>query len=251
MNELALVNQPSLCDFKISPTPGLASQPAVQAGVGGCLHCGKPTPLKQKQRKNGLKVRKFCSRKCHQNYYAHKYAHPKSRQKTKDRLALMAADFRCTICGGSWPKNRRFWGGVRHYTCSDYCFEIRRVSNRKVWKKKKYRNDYGYKVGCVLRSRICRALKSKGARKAYSTEKYVGCSVHFLKKHIELKFLNGMTWDNHGTAWELDHIIPCSAFDLSKHECQLMCFSFSNLQPLWKSDNRKKGNRLDWKPSRL
>lgn len=37
MSELALADQPSLFDFNFSPIPGLASQPAVQAGVGGLV----------------------------------------------------------------------------------------------------------------------------------------------------------------------------------------------------------------------
>jgi len=61
----------------------------------------------------------------------------------------------------------------------------------------------------------------------------------------------GMTWDNHGTGkngkgmkeWHIDHIIPCCKFNLSKDEEQRKCFHYSNLQPLWASDNMKKGGK--------
>ena len=55
-----------------------------------------------------------------------------------------------------------------------------------------------------------------------------------------------MSWDNHGYGddkWHIDHIKPCSKFDLSIIKNQEMCFNYINLQPLWKKDNFKKGNR--------
>lgn len=42
----------------------------------------------------------------------------------------------------------------------------------------------------------------------------------------------------------IDHRIPCSAFDLSDPEQQKRCNHWSNLQPLWATDNQKKGNKL-------
>lgn len=49
-------------------------------------------------------------------------------------------------------------------------------------------------------------------------EKLVGCSYDFYISYITSKFKDGMSWANHGTEWHIDHIIPLSAFDLSKEE---------------------------------
>lgn len=44
-----------------------------------------------------------------------------------------------------------------------------------------------------------------------------------------------MNWQNWGTVWELDHILPCVSFDLTKLEEQQKCFHYTNLQPLFKT----------------
>jgi hypothetical protein len=68
-----------------------------------------------------------------------------------------------------------------------------------------------------------------------------------LKQYIETLFKPGMTWGNHGNfGWHLDHIIPCSSFDLTDVEQQKKCFHYTNLQPLWAKDNIKKGSKLHY-----
>lgn len=46
------------------------------------------------------------------------------------------------------------------------------------------------------------------------------------------------------TGWHVDHIIPCAAFDLTKPAEQAKCFHYSNLQPLWATDNYRKSNKI-------
>jgi hypothetical protein len=59
-----------------------------------------------------------------------------------------------------------------------------------------------------------------------------------LKKNIESKFIDGMTWDNYGE-WHIDHIKPISSFN--KNEEPKIVNSLDNLQPLWAFDNLSKG----------
>ncbi len=74
----------------------------------------------------------------------------------------------------------------------------------------------------------------------------VGCSLDFLRKHIEAQWKEGMSWDNYGRGgWSLDHIFPCSAFDLTKPEHQFQCFNWTNLQPLWEKENISKSDKFD------
>lgn len=88
-----------------------------------------------------------------------------------------------------------------------------------------------------LRSRLYHLLK--GNSKSKSTLDLLGCSLQKLKEYLEELFLEGMGWKNYGR-WHVDHIVPCKKFNLSIPEEQNKCFHYTNLQPLWKTDNLKK-----------
>lgn len=81
-------------------------------------------------------------------------------------------------------------------------------------------------------------------KKPASTSKILGCSVEYFKQYVSERFNSGMTWENWGDVWELDHIIPCAKFDLSKTSEVSACFHFSNFQPLMKDENRKKAAKI-------
>ena len=83
--------------------------------------------------------------------------------------------------------------------------------------------------------------------KTHGTIELTGCTVSELKKHIEKQFNNEMSWENHGIYWHLDHIIPCSAFDLTKKTEQFVCFNYRNLQPLECIVNLTKSNKYNIK----
>ena len=73
--------------------------------------------------------------------------------------------------------------------------------------------DYGYKLKCNISCRINSALQSQRTHKNNTTVTYVGCSIDTLKLKLESLFSNGMNWNNMGI-WHVDHIIPCSLFNL-------------------------------------
>jgi hypothetical protein len=55
-------------------------------------------------------------------------------------------------------------------------------------------------------------------------------------------FSPGMNWANYG-AWHLDHIVPISSFDLTDREHFVRACHYTNYQPLWSTDNLKKGTK--------
>jgi hypothetical protein len=92
-----------------------------------------------------------------------------------------------------------------------------------------------------LRSRIVQFVKSKKIHKDNKTLDLVGCSTEFLKEHLQSQFKNGMSWDNYGS-WHIDHIIPLSSAKTTE-EFNKLCH-YSNLQPLWASENLSKGKKI-------
>lgn len=112
----------------------------------------------------------------------------------------------------------------------------------KSYYRRKFDNDEIYKVKLLIRNRISKAVR-RNSKRGKSLE-LLGCSIEFLKRHLEKQFLPGMTWDNYGSEWEIDHIVPCSLFDMSDKWHQFVCFNWRNLQPLWTKDNQVKHNIL-------
>ena len=120
-----------------------------------------------------------------------------------------------------------------------------KTNNRKIlreYKKlyeRKRRQDPGYRILSNLRNRLGRAAKGS---KSTTTIDLIGCDITTLQLHLKNLFLPGMTWENYGK-WHIDHIIPCSSFDMTKIGEQKKCFHYTNLQPLWAIDNIKKGSK--------
>lgn len=61
--------------------------------------------------------------------------------------------------------------------------------------------------------------------------------------HLESLFKPGMSWENHGE-WHIDHILPLASFDLTDEQQAAKACHYTNLQPLWASENMSKGARV-------
>lgn len=107
----------------------------------------------------------------------------------------------------------------------------------RLYMKLRKKTNVNFRLLCNMRKRIWNALNYN--LKAEKTTKLIGCNIDFLRIHLRNLFAEGMTWDNYGK-WEIDHIVPCASFDLSKPREQRKCFHYTNLQPLWMKDNRIK-----------
>ncbi len=75
--------------------------------------------------------------------------------------------------------------------------------------------------------------------------RFLDFGIKELKEHLEKQFLPGMSWDNI-REWHIDHKIPISAFTYEKHTDDDFhrCWTLTNLQPLWKSDNWRKNDKM-------
>jgi len=114
-------------------------------------------------------------------------------------------------------------------------------------RKQRYINDTGYRIECNIRSRLCNVLAGKN--KSASTKELLGCTIDELKTHLQsTAIINGYKdFDINsylGHEYHIDHIRPCSSFNLKDEEEQRQCFNWSNLQILSAKENFKKGNKL-------
>lgn len=111
------------------------------------------------------------------------------------------------------------------------------------YRKRRYREPMEM-LKVRMRSRIHSALKRRHSRKTNPTMELLGCDRETLFRHIESKFVNGMTWNNRGL-WHVDHVRPLASFDLLDPDQLKEAFNYKNLQPLWAADNYRKGSKYE------
>jgi hypothetical protein len=117
------------------------------------------------------------------------------------------------------------------------------LQKRKDCKRSRRATDATYAIECRLRARMASALRAASALKRSRSSELLGCSSAELHAHLESLFSPGMSWENRHL-WHIDHIIPCSAFDLRDEEQQAACFHFTNLRPMWAKENLRKRDSL-------
>ena len=123
------------------------------------------------------------------------------------------------------------------------CREYHKFNKDKIYNytKIKRKTNLQFKLRCIFSCRIHSALRDRSTYKLDETISLLGCSIEKAKQHIEQQFIKGMSWANYGK-WHIDHIRPCASFDLTNEEQQKQCFNYTNLQPLWATDNLKKSS---------
>lgn len=183
------------------------------------------------------KHHKFCCGECRDTHYIETHKKEKQlydkryREKNKEKKRLQDKMWRENNKSRK-AKNNRLWRKKNP--------ESNRLSQYKDYHKNKKHNP-NFKLRKSIRDRIYSALK--GNSKTSSSLGLLGCSVNECWNHLENKFKPGMTRENHGSVWHIDHIKPCCAFDLSKESEQKKCFHYTNLQPLFIEENLKKSGR--------
>jgi hypothetical protein len=103
----------------------------------------------------------------------------------------------------------------------------------------KYNNDPEFKIKKNTHRRLLALID-----KDDSTKKYIGIDFGFVKEWLEFCFTNEMNWENYGSHWHIDHVIPLNTFDLLIKENQLIAFNWKNLMPYKKEDNLSKHDKI-------
>lgn len=114
--------------------------------------------------------------------------------------------------------------------------------NASIRDQQKRKNDPLFRLNRNISKEIWAFLNGKKQGKTWKS--FVKYDINELKALLESKFSDKMNWDNYGTYWELDHIIPLYFFkDLPLEESIVKAWDLSNLQPLEIYLNRSKQNK--------
>ena len=66
-----------------------------------------------------------------------------------------------------------------------------------------------------------------------------------IREWFEMQFYGGMTWENFGSRWQFDHVIPVVYFDFKSKEELKLCWNFTNLRIEPVHLNKNRGHRVD------
>jgi len=107
--------------------------------------------------------------------------------------------------------------------------------------RERRQNDPMLRLKDAIRGSIRAYLGSKKTRRS-ATFEIVGCTPDFLRGHLERQFRDGMTWENYGPYWHVDHRIPLASGNSPE---EIMGLShWTNLQPLTAFENISKGAKI-------
>lgn len=112
------------------------------------------------------------------------------------------------------------------------------LENQRRYRKERYKSSPEFKMAVKCRLMVRRVTRSKKS----SAFEEIGYIPDKLMKRMECQFKPGMSWDNYGD-WEIDHKKPVARFIAQGCMNPAVINALSNLQPLWKSENRAKGDK--------
>lgn len=179
----------------------------------------------------------------------------KKKCESCDKLTLFLPQF-CKSCIDRLYRNTnkrylRWWHRTHYFQNKQYINRRSRkyyeknkktiLAYQKGYYKERSKIDPAYVFKTRFQSRISYYLKSKKPIKRFIWEKYLGYSLIELKDHLEVQFKKGMSWDNYGKEWQLDHIKPQRLFRFRSFNSKRFkeCWKLSNLRPLWTWENIK------------
>lgn len=188
-----------------------------------------------------LRKSKYCSKDC-----AGSTKRENNRRKFNSiHVAINAA---CKRCGEIKSLDEFEWDRqpsqfkIRPWVCSS-CKEARFKNNIKRGNAKRRMNPK-YKVRKAVSKRFHEIMSTVRNGGTLRLSDLMGCSTSFLRSHLESQFKRGMKWENYGTKWQVDHILPCSSFDHSDINQVKKCWHYSNLRPLCAIENNLKSDKI-------
>ena len=102
------------------------------------------------------------------------------------------------------------------------------------------------------KKRLQTALRRFYSGKPYGyISAYIGTNRETFINHVNKYLLSGMTRENFGSVWGLDHIVPVDLFDERDMDDLRLCYNFHNIMPMFNTDNRLKGASVHFSLAKL
>jgi len=113
----------------------------------------------------------------------------------------------------------------------------------KIYTKRSERMKTDEKFRFIANYRKKTRVALKQAMIGQNPKKFIdclGCDLEHLQNWFSLCFKSDMTFENYGTLWEIDHVIPINKFEFEDSTDIELCFSWFNVMPLYKTENMNK-----------
>jgi hypothetical protein len=190
-----------------------------------CIPCVK-TYVKHHTEKNKEKVREYREKYYSDNKEKHQEKNKQWYSKNRDVVLNKQKEY--------YQNNKE---SIKEYKEKWYESNKPKIREyKKEYTKKRIKEDSVYKFKLNVRSLLYNGFRRNGYTKRSKSNEIIGCDWNTLKEHIEKQFDDNMSWDNYGSYWDIDHIIPLS---LAKTEEDIIKLNhYTNLQPLEKYYNR-------------
>jgi hypothetical protein len=154
-----------------------------------------------------------------------------------------------------------YYNTTRKYTGKDYYNQYRKenkeyfntYSNQhyhenkemyREWNRNKSTTDPIFRLKHSINANININLKKYLQIKQDKSMNYLGTTMEQYCQYLEQQFTPEMNWDNYGSYWEIDHILPIDSFDLTNEEQLYQCFNYTNTRPLHWLENKQKSNKI-------
>lgn len=108
------------------------------------------------------------------------------------------------------------------------------------YKAEKRINDKCYVLYENLRKRIWNSINKKNN----SSKELLGCEIEHYFNWISYTMSEEMTWDNYGSFWNIDHLIPIKNFNLENCEEAKKAFNWKNTWAMKATDNFSKNKKI-------
>ena len=117
------------------------------------------------------------------------------------------------------------------------CYVVFLKEQKTEWCRNEREKNINYRIKKSLAARLRSVLDKKD-----TTMNYIGCNIQYLREWFEYNFTDKMNWNNYGSFWSINHIIPVCKFDLTVEDEKMKCWNWTNMIPVTVKYNSSKKN---------